>query len=227
MMVQESFSPNTKFFILGVIHRDEEGPQLLREWMERAKPDVVTLEFSNYGLTFRKERGAELKMMIDKVLEALRDDNEPYKKEAPSALFSYVDMPHEYEVATKYCNERNIPLYLIDMDVFSYLKLQKVDDLLSEENIKKLLCEKEGNDNHNEKTLAKMFFEKGIEVVSYTDEMYVRDKYMSDRIAILMKYHKDKRFLHVCGWQHLQDPHNLYSSLNPIKVFSYDKTICL
>jgi hypothetical protein len=226
-MVQESFSPNTKFFILGVIHRDKEGPQLLREWMERINPDVVTLEFSNYGLTFRKERGAELKMGIDKVLEALRDDNVPYKKEAPSALFSYVDMPYEYEVVLKYCNERNIPLYLIDMDVFSYLKLQKVDDLLSEENIKKVLCEKEGDGNHNEKTLAKMFFEKGIKVVPYTDEMYVRDKYMSDRIAILMKYHKDKRFLHVCGWQHLQDPHNLYNPLNPIKVFSYDKTICL
>ncbi|MCX5810185.1 MAG: hypothetical protein NTX36_12590 [Proteobacteria bacterium] len=51
---------DTRLFVLGVIHRDESGHELLHEWMKRIKPDVITLEFSNYRLMFRKERGAEL-----------------------------------------------------------------------------------------------------------------------------------------------------------------------
>jgi pheromone shutdown protein TraB len=218
---------DTRLFVLGVIHRDENGPDLLAEWIDRIKPDVITLEFSNYGLMFRRERGAELKKRIREFLKAFIDENEPYNREALSALFSYVDLPYEYETASRYSNEHNIPLYLIDMDVFSYLKLQKVDELLSAENIKKALYETRGNGNHNEKAQAKMFFEKGITIVPYTDEMYIRDRYMDDRIAVLMKYYKDKRFLHICGWQHLQDPYNLYSPLNPVKAFIYDKAICV
>jgi hypothetical protein len=73
--------------------------------------------------------------------------------------------------------------------------------------------------------MAKLFFEGGIKVARYTEEMRIRDRYMRDKISILTRSNKDKRFLHICGWQHLEDPHNLYTPLNPEKVFIYDKAV--
>jgi pheromone shutdown protein TraB len=222
----ETYREKEGFYIVGVIHRDEEGASLLLDWIEKIEPDVITLEFSHYGMTFRKERGAQLRMRIDKVLEFLRENGELCQDGYPHLLYSFIDMPYEYEVTRQYCNEHAIPLYLIDMDIFSYLKLKKVEELLSPDNIKKILSEPEKRDSTDEKVLARIFFEKGIKILPYTEEMYIRDRYMSVRIGTLMKYYKNRRFIHVCGWHHLQDPYHLYSHLNPVKIFFYDKTFC-
>ena len=218
--------PN-RLFILGVIHRDDNGAELLREWLSSITPEVITLEFSNYGLEFRKKRGPEYKKRLEEVLNKMKDNDELCNKDALSRLFAYIDMPYEYEVTSKYTEEHNASLYLIDMDDFSYLKLQKIDELFEENNIKQLLYGKSGTGGNNEKAAAKLFFEKGIKIFPYTDEMYIRDKYVSSKISVLMKHHKNKQFLHVCGWQHLQDPYGLYALFNPGKAFFYDKTFCV
>jgi hypothetical protein len=214
-----------KFVMLGVIHRDERDPLVLAEWMERIGPDVITLEFSNYGLAFRKERGKEYRGRIDEVLKGLPGVARQGDKGSLEALYSYFDLPHEFKAASRYSSEHATPLYLVDMDMFSSLKLRKVDELVSRTNVEKLLSEENGGSaGPFEETAARLFFEKGVTIVSYTDEMCIRDTYMSNRIAVLMKYYGDKRFLHICGWQHLQDPCNVYSPLNPVKVFFHDKT---
>ncbi len=109
------------------------------------------------------------------------------------------------------------------MDFFSYVKLRSIEDLLSKENIEKMLLLTEMPNGNQEMTAARLFFEKGISITQYDREMYIRDRYMSSKVQDLMKYSNDKKFLHVCGWQHLQDPLKLYTPLNPIKVFSHDK----
>jgi hypothetical protein len=144
-----------------------------------------------------------------------------------SRLFPYINLPYEYEVASRYAEEHNASLHLIDMDDFSYLKLQKIDELFEENNIRQLLYGEAVTGGSNEKTAARLFFEKGVKVFPYTDEMYIRDKYVSNRISLLMKHHKHKKFLHICGWQHLQDPHGLYALFNPGKAFFYDKAFCV
>ncbi len=216
-----------RLFVLGVIHRDEEGPELLRQWLTKILPDVVTLEFSNYGLTFRKEKGGMYKKRIEEALDRARNSDERCDAEALSPLFSYIDMPYEYEVASGYARERNLLLYLIDMDDFSRLKLDKADELFDEDNLRQLLYGSGIRPQNNERVAAKLFFEKGIRLFAYTDEMYIRDKHMAERIAALMQHHANKRFLHVCGWQHLEDPYSLYAPLNPIKVFLHDKAVCI
>ena len=75
--------------------------------------------------------------------------------------------------------------------------------------------------------MARLYFEKGITTKQYDREMYIRDRYMSAKIQELMERAPDKKFLHVCGWQHLNDPFGLYNPYNPTKVFSYDKAFCL
>jgi hypothetical protein len=227
-MAQACFEDREKrFFVLGVIHRDDEGPDLLRDWLVRTLPDVITLEFSNYGLEFRKRKGDEYRRKIKDVLDRMNSNGEPHDVNALSSLFSFIDLPYEYEVASRYAGEHNASLYLIDMDAFSYLKLRKAEELFEETNIRQIFSGEGPRAGGNEKAAARLFFEKGIKLSSYDNEMYVRDKYMSNRISVLMKHHTNKRFLHVCGWQHLEDPYGLYVPLNPMKVFLHDKTLCI
>jgi hypothetical protein len=213
--------------MLGVIHRDEDGPALLKDWLDRIKPDVVTIELSHYGLRFRRELGEEYKKRVGEIVTQLNENGQKYNEEALASLFAYVNTPYEFDVVSAYAAEQGIPFSLIDMDFFSYVKLRAIEDLFSEENIEKVLTRTEGPNGNQEKAAARLYFEKGIKIVPYDREMYVRDRYMIAKIKDLMKNNPNRRLLHVCGWHHLEDPSSLYKQFNPIKVFSHDKALCL
>jgi len=211
-----------RFYMLGVIHRDARNPALLPGWIARIGPDIVTLEFSQYGLMFRKENRDRYKKRIDEVLKKLKNDTMPYNETAVEDLESFMNMPNEYEILSGYSAEQHIPFYLIDMDLFSYLKLQKAEELFDAENIERLLTGTDAGSGSCEAAMARLFFNSGLKGVPYDEEMYIRDKYMAGRLSLLMKHSPDKRLLHVAGWRHLEDPYHLYASLNPLKVFPYD-----
>lgn len=214
-------------FMLGVIHRDDSGPALLKDWLERIRPDVITLELTHYGIRFRRELGGEYKKAIKHVATQREERGDPVNGEAVSSLLSYLSIPYEYEEASAYAAQQGAPFYLIDMDFFSYVKLRTIEDLVNEKNVEMMLAEKPGLNGSQEMIAAKLYFEKGVTITQYDREMYIRDRYMSSRIQNLMKGSIGRNFLHVCGWQHLQDPYGLYSHFNPIKVFSHDKTFCI
>lgn len=213
--------PGRRFYMLGVIHRDERNRALLRQWIAGIGPDVVTLEFTNYGLMFRKENREIYKKRIDEIVKKLKNDKRSYNEAAKEDLESFINMPDEYEIVSEYCAERQIPFYLIDMDLFSYLKLRDTEELFDAGNIERLLTEKDAGNGSGEAAMARFFFKSGLKGVPYDDEMYVRDRYMADRLSLLMKHSPEKRFLHITGWRHLEDPHGLYKPLNPLKVFPY------
>ena len=45
------------FHILGIIHRDRSNGRIIGDWLNMIRPQLITLEFSRYGLMFRKEKG--------------------------------------------------------------------------------------------------------------------------------------------------------------------------
>ena len=208
--------------MLGMIHRDARNPVLLPGWIARIVPDIITLEFSQYGLMFRKENRDRYKKRIDEVLKKLKNDKRSYNEAAVENLESFMNMPNEYEIVSEYSTEQHIPFYLIDMDLFSYLKLQKAEELFDADNIERLLTGTDAGNGSCEATMARLFFNSGLKSVPYDEEMYVRDKYMADRLSLLMKHSPEKRLLHIAGWRHLEDPYHLYAPLNPLKVFPYD-----
>ena len=221
----EVISPETgdrSFYILGMIHKDKDNGRLIDKWLGQIKPHVVTLEFSQYGLMFRKEKGAIYRKQIESVIIDMRQNKEAFNEEALSFLYSYIDLPCEYESAARYCNATDASLHLIDIDLFSYLKLKKVEELLSTENIRKLLTTYDRQVNDSERAMAKLYFDSGVQIAPYTDEMLIRDKYMGRRIGILMRYHHGRRFAHITGWQHLRDPSGVFAPFHPVKVFPYD-----
>jgi hypothetical protein len=211
-----------RFVMLGVIHREREGALLLSRWLERLKPDVVTIELSQYGVAFRRVNRHLMRIRIDEVADDLKREGMAVNDDVLLDLYSFVDFPFEYEVSEAYTGKRGIPLYPVDMDLYSFLHLKRVNDLLERKNLRRVLSMPEAQDGCVEKGLARLFFEKGVKAFSYTEEMYARDRYMHDRIALLMKHHSKAGFLHICGWQHLSDPQGVYAGLEPLKVFIHD-----
>ena len=126
------------FYMLGVIHREKNNGEIIEKWLEKIKPNVITIEFSRYGLMFRKEKGLLYRKQVENVLEKMRQNREGYSEEALAFLYAFIDIPVEYEAALRYCAGNDAALYPVDMDLFSYLNLRKIDELCSEENIESL-----------------------------------------------------------------------------------------
>ncbi len=208
--------------MLGIIHRDREGTEVLERRITEIDPAVITLEFSRYGRDFRSTYGPELEGRIREAAWELEGRGHTIDQDGLKDLLAYVEHPHEFRVASRWAATRNIPLYLVDMDLFSYLGLRKMDELLDPENMEKVLLGKTCHED-GEGTLARLFFEHGVRAFPYPEEMRIRDRYIRDRIATLRRCHRNSRILHICGWRHLSDPDNVYKELNPVKVFVHDR----
>jgi hypothetical protein len=211
-----------RFTMLGIVHRDLDGIPLLERWLKRNKPDVITLEHTHYGLRFRQLNGGLLKSRVNAAVADMTAQGIYVDRRAVADLLAYIDPSFEYAVVHDYAAHRGIPLYLIDMERFSRTNLTHMDELVSRENLNKLLSGPVFEGALREKAFARLYFKKGMTLVPYSPEMGLRDRYMSNRIKELMGENQHGHFLHVCGWQHLKDPDKCYGRLNPHKVFLYD-----
>jgi len=211
-----------EFFMLGIIHRNRRNDQLLEEWIGKLRPEVITLELSPYGLAFRRSMGEAYRRKIDDIYNSLRLEGHTCPPSQLDDLYSYVEVPREYKIAGDYCRRNGACLYPVDMDLFSFMKLREIDELISRENIRKCLSENAQRGGSVEEVLAGLYFRSGVTAFSYSDEMALRDRFMCHGIGLLMKRLCDKRFLHIAGWQHLKDPLDLYAQFHPVKIFPYD-----
>jgi hypothetical protein len=216
-----SLATGKAFHIMGIIHRDKDNGRIIGDWLNTIRPHVITLEFSPYGLMFRKEKGPAYREKVESIFSQMKQDGEVLNDEAVSFLHAYIDLPSEYEAASLYCNENGTSLHLVDMDLFSYMKLKNADELFSEKNIRNIIGTTGGHAGAHERVLARLFFDSGIQTTPYTEEMLIRDRYMGRRIGTLLQDHKDQRITHITGWQHLKDPYNVFTPFHPIKVFPY------
>lgn len=216
------------FYILGIIHRDEAGDKLLEDWLEKIRPQVITLELSNYGLNFREKNSCYYRQRLDSIMKQITEQGRTYNTKIVAGIYRYLEVPYEFKKASQYIRINGGSLYLVDMDIFSMYKLNEIDNFINIDNIAVLVNDEGDRDEaSSEYVFARLYFEKGIKSKPYTEEMRIRDMFMSERIALLMRCYPEQKFLHICGWQHLQDPYNLYSSMEPIKAFIYDKTFCI
>ena len=213
--------------MLGVIHRDKEGAALLSRWLDYLKPDVITLEFSRYGMMFRKTHGAALRARLDALVARMAIEADPPRPAAVKVLYDYIDLPYEYTKTSQHADRSGIPLYLLDLDFFSYVNLRTMDELMDEKNLRTWFGGHGGEENEiaKQRALARLFFDKGIRAFPYTNEMLTRDRHVKKKLELLTSRYQGKRLLHVCGWQHLSHQHNIYDSLNPVKVFAHDRSV--
>lgn len=208
--------------MLGIIHRDARNRESLRKWLKKLRPDVITCEVSRYSLHFRRRAGQIYRERLDDICASLPADGSGPVNSRLRDLYSFIDIPLEFAIADEYSKQNNIGLYPVDMDLFSFLKLCKVDELISSQNIHESLVDDHEGSGSAERALADLYFHKGVTAFSYDEEMAMRDKFMCHKIGILRKRHRNGRFVHIAGWQHLRDPLSLYAPFQPVKIFPYD-----
>jgi hypothetical protein len=226
MILNHHTQKRSHLTMLGIIHRDRDAEGLLRERLAALGPDTITLEFSRYGLEYRKKNAPAMLEALNRTVRELRADGVSINPEALDRVLAYINPPAEYAAARDFAAAHGVPLLLVDMDRFSYLKLRGIGDLLAKDNLSKLLGAPHlTSGGHTEKALARLFFEKGVKVFAYTEEMRIRDGYMSAHLARLLARTGASHIVHICGWQHLCDPERLYEPLNPAKAFIHDKAV--
>jgi hypothetical protein len=213
--------------MIGVIHGDPETGGLLRDYLESLQPEALTLEFSRYGHDFRAATREMFREKVRCIAEELAGAGRTVNREVYDNLLSFMELPAEFSVASEYHRTHHVPFFLIDMDVFSSLRLRKADELFSRDNLELLLTEQTEKGSSHERVRARLYFENGVRTFPYTAEMKIRDRYMRDKISVLLHNYVNSRIVHICGWQHLADPDNLYASLNPTKVYIHDQTLCI
>lgn len=211
----------TEFYMIGLIHGDKEGGNILKRLLSSIRPDVITLEFTNFGLSFRKRN---YRMLRKRLVNLLKRNFRGFDREMVERIIGFLRPPFEYAVSKRYAEENGIPLYLVDMDFFSFMKLRYVSELFDPENLTNLIS-RGGSSSVEEKRAAIMYFEKNIKLFAYTPEMRVRDQFARRLIGKIMERHRARKLVHICGWQHLADQYGFFSDLNPKKIFIYDKAL--
>jgi hypothetical protein len=217
----------SRFFMLGVIHGDGEGKRLLSDWLESAAPDAITVELSRYGLRYRQSKGEALKEKVRAAVGELRAEGLAIDNDALGRLFSYIDLPFEFTSPRDYAAKHGVPLFPIDLDEHSSLRLSRMEELIAKKNLALFLSPQGRSAIGSQRAMARLYFEKGINAFPYTEEMRLRDRHMSGTIAQLLKLNTPARLVHICGWQHLCDPFDEYGPLHPRKVFIHDKAFCV
>ena len=226
--------------LLGTVHRDPQGLTSLGKDLARLKPHVITLEFSRYGLTYRRRRK---KILTEKLLQGLQEirenKNETLKISEIKGLLrstgiggiaALIDLPFEYKGARFYTRRLGLPFYLLDLSSPSCRLLSHMDELLSPENLQKVIAFETvplqetiaGEFKQAEKLLSSGRRSPWLQHI-YTDEDWQkRERRMAERIRKIVTKHQGHHIVHICGWQHLLTRmgtlFNLLEDLTPQRI---------
>jgi len=219
------------------------------EVLEGESPDIVTVEMSEYGVSFRESIGLHLKERLLDILHVLRErPGRKNRRELDTArnpshigpvedILLTLELPFEFRAVKTYCRRKRIPFRCIDLSNYSRDKLKKLEEeMITEENVRKTLA-LGPVDFHEElrkqRTLARRLNSRDADqflIQTFLDgkpgDGFVqRDRYMSLRIKEVLKTHR--KTLHVAGWEHLLDDpmentlYGLLKGLRPKRILAF------
>ena len=204
--------------LVGVIHGDPEGYDRLAALLRREDPSLVTLEFSEFGLRFRREKAATIRENLRCLLLDIGLDGEAirtlFRKGGPGGLTALLDFPYEYLAARDFCSERGRPLSLIDLSRFSGQKLRLLEEeALQAENIRALLDRKDPDmreEVRRQRRMAERCLAGGsdfpfLRSTELAEEMRIRDQHMAEEIRRRAEACPGAKLMHIGGWEHLVD----------------------
>lgn len=228
----------SRLTLLGTVHRDPRGVTRLVEELERITPHVIALEFSIHGLRYRLKKKRSLNTRLLRGLYEIRGTNDLRLRELKELLRStgiggiraLLDLPYEYKGASFYSQRRGIPLYCLDISSYSRQLLRLVDELLSMENLKKVitfeaapLLETVTREYRraedivlNEKTSPWL-------LPIPADEVWEkRERILASRIRKIVARYSERPIVYIGGWLHLVARQgtlfNLLEDLKPKRV---------
>jgi hypothetical protein len=209
----------SRLTLLGTVHRDPRGLKRLVEDLVRLTPQIITLEFSVYGLRYRlKNKRALNDMLVRGLMEIRGSDNlsmQDLKKLLQSkglgGIKALLDLPFEYKGATFYSQRRGLPLYCLDTSFFSRQLLSHVNELLATENLKKVIAFETAplretvsrEYRHAESLLFGGVQSPWIQPPPLDEAWKARERIISDRVRKVLTQYPGHHIVHIGGWQHL------------------------
>ena len=145
--LHELLSPEPSFpnlFLLGTLHHDPKGFGRLRRFLDRFEPELVCVEFSPYGWTFRKRFGRALRETLRENLQeaATRSGQSYHSASVHPQIISIrrqIGLPFEYLAARSHAAAHKARLILVDWSPFSRRCIETWPELLTVDNLFQLL----------------------------------------------------------------------------------------
>jgi hypothetical protein len=234
--------PMPPLTLVGTIHHDPKGLPRLTGILERESPEIVTLEMSEYGVSFRERHAPRLRDRVFSILQRLREEatnqhGEEIKGSQTSleigaiqGILLTLELPFEFVAVNAYCARNRIPFRCIDLSHYSRDKLKRLEEeMITEENMRKIVAFSPMDTQEKlrgQRLLAQRLLLKRADHLLIKafldgrngDGIILRDRYMSYRIREILR--TGGKVLHVGGWEHLLDApegKTLYGRLKDFK----------
>jgi pheromone shutdown protein TraB len=208
-----------RLLLLGTIHRDPAGSDKLERSLAEHQPAIVTVEVSAYGVQFREQRATDLLAQLYGDVATLaqqlgRRFEELKQHPAISCLRAAVELPFEWQAATRWAREHDAACHAIDDDAVSRHNLDLlVREALPIDNLRRLLTDEASAAAVSERVIEQeLLARRYLRVpdlfhLHFRDaekaEIAARDRAMAARIRELLESRPEATLAHVCGWEHL------------------------
>jgi hypothetical protein len=205
--------------LLGTIHRDPQGLMRLVQALKGLKPHVITLEFSTYGLRYRLKKKRSLNHCLLRGVHEMLGTDDPrlgalkklLRTTGIGGVRALLDLPFEYKGARFYSHRRAIPLYCVDISSYSRRLLGKIEELLSPENLKKVIAFETASLHetvtkeykHAETLLLNGRQSPWMHLIPVDEVWGKRERIMASRIRKIAARYAGHHIVHIGGWQHL------------------------
>ncbi|NLI33706.1 MAG: hypothetical protein GX422_13155 [Deltaproteobacteria bacterium] len=206
-------------FLLGTVHWDPLGFRRLSTFLEWFNPDCILLEFSPYGLSFRRKNQETLQRTLNRgIREVSHRCGIPHgtvlRHPEVLAVRRQISLPFEYRATSRFSKRTGTPLFLVDHSQWSRRWISEWPELLSWENIYSLVALK----SHARESISQIYHRAasligtggaryralilGFPSSNYRCRMK-RERYLAKRIVRILETHVPKKPLFVGGWNHL------------------------
>jgi hypothetical protein len=144
-MPSPSAADDGRLVLIGTVHRGVTALPALRRLLNDLRPSTVTVEFSPYGLAYRRTRGPRLRRAMGEILAVLAAERgrplaELHAHPQIAAIRELLALPFEYRAAAEYARKTPAALALVDLSAISAVKLRRVEDeLLTAANLRTLV----------------------------------------------------------------------------------------
>jgi hypothetical protein len=221
-----------RLLLIGTVHREPAGEEMLRALLAARDPDQITLEMSPYALAFRQDHGASLLLRLETILDRLAAAGAAPRRDlgkhpAVTGIRTLLELPFEYRAALAFAEATGRPLTLIDLPEVSAHKLRQVEEeLISYDNIKVLVRQPEHLPEVEESYAMARTLLFGAPVAGVARDFLQRrrgdegigrrDAVMAAAIRTGLRQRPGVRLAHIGGWVHLVDDprgETLYSLL--------------
>lgn len=211
--------------LIGVVHRDPEGHEPLLSCLKTLGPDVLCVETSPFGLTWRERRGGELRKRLDNLLDHIPVGKREHHQ--VQLIREALALPFEYTASLAFATLYQIGVHCIDLNWISRRHLYLFEsEIIDKEN---LIALSQTDDTPLHIVIQRVYQSAAwrlndFHLISDWDHALDRrrERFMACRLRGFCE--KFARVVYVGGWRHLAKDRegrslaNLLGDLSPRRI---------